>query len=41
MVDVNIVWQVATVHVPRSRAALEKFFSNEEESPSALLPFLY
>jgi uncharacterized protein with HEPN domain len=34
-VDVNIVWQVATVHVPEVCAALEKFFSNEEESPSA------
>ena len=31
-VDVNIVWQVATVHVPEVCAALEKFFSKEEES---------
>ena len=34
-VDVNIVWQVATIHVPEVCAALEKFFSNEEKSPSA------
>jgi len=26
-VDLNIVWQVATVHVAEARAALEKFFS--------------
>jgi uncharacterized protein with HEPN domain len=32
-VDVTIVWQVATVHVPEVCAALETFFSNEEESP--------
>ena len=34
-VDVNIVWQVATVHLPEVCAALEKFFSKEKKSPSA------
>jgi uncharacterized protein with HEPN domain len=27
-VDVTVVWQVATVHIPEVCAALEKFFSN-------------
>ena len=36
-VDLNIVWQVATVHVPEVCAVLEKFFSKEDPSlpPSA------
>ena len=32
-VDVGIVWQVATVHVPEICAVLEKFFSEHRESP--------
>jgi len=29
-VDVKIVWEVATVHVPEVCAVLEKFFANQE-----------
>ena len=29
-VDLKIVWEVATVHVPQIRAALEKFFARPE-----------
>ena len=29
-VDVKIVWEVATVHVPEVCAGLEKFFANQE-----------
>ena len=32
-VDLNIVWQVATVHVPEVCAVLEKFFAMREQSP--------
>ena len=32
-VDLNIVWQVATVHVPEVCAALDKFFATREQSP--------
>jgi uncharacterized protein with HEPN domain len=32
-VDLHIVWQVATVHVPEVGAVLEKFFSKQEQSP--------
>ena len=31
-VDLNIVWQVATVHVPEVYAALENFFATEGRS---------
>jgi len=36
-VDLGIVWQVATVHIPEACSVLEKFFSTEEPSapPSA------
>jgi uncharacterized protein with HEPN domain len=35
-VDLGIVWQVATVHIPEVRFALETFFSKEDpSSPSA------
>jgi uncharacterized protein with HEPN domain len=30
-VDLNIVWQVATVHVPEVCATLEKFFATQEQ----------
>jgi len=29
-VDLKIVWEVATVHVPEIGAVLEKFFANQE-----------
>ena len=32
-VDLNIVWQVATVHVPEVCATLEKFFATQEQPP--------
>ena len=32
-VDLGIVWQVATAHLPEVCSALEKFFSTEEPSP--------
>ena len=32
-VDLNIVWQVATVHVPEVGIALERFFLRQEPSP--------
>jgi uncharacterized protein with HEPN domain len=32
-VDLNIVWQVATVHVPEVCALLEKFFATQEQPP--------
>jgi len=32
-VDLKIVWQVATVHVPEVRATLEKFFARQKQSP--------
>jgi len=32
-VDLNIVWQVATIHVVEVSAALEKFFATQEQSP--------
>ena len=35
-VDVNIVWQVATVHVPEVCAALEKFFPMKRNPPEHL-----
>ena len=35
-VDLNIVWQVATVHVPEVCAALEKFFATQEQSPPSI-----
>jgi uncharacterized protein with HEPN domain len=31
-VDLNIVWQVATIHVAEIRAVLEKFFAEQEQS---------
>ena len=34
-VDVRIVWEVATIHVPEVRAALEKFFAQEGRLPPA------
>ena len=35
-VDLGIVWQVATIHIPEVRLALETFFSKEDpSSPSA------
>jgi uncharacterized protein with HEPN domain len=33
-VDVRIVWEVATVHVPEVRAVLEGFFAEEGKPPS-------
>ncbi len=33
-VDLKIVWEVATVHVPGIRRALDKFFAGTEEPPS-------
>jgi uncharacterized protein with HEPN domain len=36
-VDLGVVWEVASVHIPEVCFALETFFSNEEpSSPSAL-----
>jgi uncharacterized protein with HEPN domain len=32
-VDLNIVWQVATAHVPEVCASLEKFFATQEQPP--------
>jgi uncharacterized protein with HEPN domain len=32
-VDLHIVWEVATVHVPEVCAVLEKFFARREQSP--------
>jgi uncharacterized protein with HEPN domain len=32
-VDLNIVWQVATIHVPEICTALEKFLSKQQPSP--------
>jgi uncharacterized protein with HEPN domain len=32
-VDLNIVWQVATVHLPEVSAVLEKFFASQEQTP--------
>jgi uncharacterized protein with HEPN domain len=32
-VDLNIVWQAATVHVPEVCAVLEKFFATQAPSP--------
>jgi uncharacterized protein with HEPN domain len=32
-VDLNVVWEVATVHVPAIRAVLEKFFAGLEQPP--------
>ena len=32
-VDLNIVWQIATVHVPQVCAVLEKFFVTQEQPP--------
>ena len=32
-VDLNIVWQVATVHVPEVCAVLEKFFATQTRFP--------
>jgi uncharacterized protein with HEPN domain len=32
-VDLNIVWQVATIHVPEVRTALETFFSKQGQPP--------
>ena len=37
-VDVRIVWEVATVHVPEVRAVLEKFFTQEGHSPPSSTP---
>lgn len=33
-VDLNIVWQVATVHLPEVCAMLEKFFATQEQPPT-------
>jgi uncharacterized protein with HEPN domain len=33
-VDLKIVWQVATVHVPDICSALEKFFAKQRQSPA-------
>lgn len=32
-VDMGIVWEVATVHIPEARLVLEKFFAATESSP--------
>jgi uncharacterized protein with HEPN domain len=32
-VDVGIVWEVATIHIPEVFAALEQFFAGHEETP--------
>lgn len=32
-VDLRIVWEVATIHVPAVRVVLETFFSRREQSP--------
>ena len=32
-VDLNIVWQVATIHVPEVSAVVEKFFSAQKQYP--------
>ena len=32
-VDLCVVWEVATVHVPVVRAVLEKFFAGREQPP--------
>jgi len=32
-VDLSILWQVATVHIPEAGLVLEKFFSTETPSP--------
>ncbi len=31
-VDLTVVWEVATVHVPGLRAVLEKYFSSQQPS---------
>jgi uncharacterized protein with HEPN domain len=33
-VDLNIVWQVATVHLPEVCAMREKFFATQEQPPT-------
>ncbi len=37
-VDVRIVWEVATVHVPEVRAVLAEFFAREGHSPPPSAP---
>ena len=37
-VDVRIVWEVATVHVPEVRAVLVKFFAQHGHSPPPDVP---
>jgi uncharacterized protein with HEPN domain len=37
-VDIRIVWEVATVHVPEVCTVLEKFFAKESHSPPASPP---
>jgi uncharacterized protein with HEPN domain len=32
-VDLSIVWQVATIHIPEAGSVLEEFFSTEKPSP--------
>ena len=34
-VDLGVVWEAATVHVPAVRAVLEKFFARREQPPEA------
>ena len=34
-VDVGIVWEVATIHVPEVCGVLERFFANRDDTPSA------
>ena len=37
-VDVGIVWEVATVHVPEVCAVLERFFADKGYKPPAATP---
>jgi uncharacterized protein with HEPN domain len=37
-VDVGIVWEVATLHVPEVRAVLEGFFAQAGHSPPPSAP---
>ena len=37
-VDVGIVWEVATVHVPEVCAVLERFFAEKRHTPTSATP---
>jgi uncharacterized protein with HEPN domain len=37
-VDVRIVWEVATVHIPEVSAVLERFFTEKAHTPPSATP---